>query len=454
MCGLTGFYYPTRKALLAPMQADLNAMTASLQHRGPDAAGTWLDQEGGIALGHRRLAVQDLSPQGSQPMVSATGRRVLVFNGEIYNHHKIRQRLEQAGVSGWRGHSDTETLLAAIEAWGLEQALTACEGMFALALWDRHARCLSLARDRMGEKPLYYGWSGPALLFGSELKALCRHRHWQGEINRVALAAQMSFSYIPEPLCIYQGTHKLEQGCLLQVPAGTAPGSRLESRRWWSLSGQIQSRTAARQAAVADPVAVVNAMESLLGEVVGAQMLADVPLGAFLSGGVDSSLIVALMQQQSGTPIRTFTIGFDEQDFDEAPFARAVAQHLGTRHTELTARPSDALEIIPQLPQLFDEPFSDMSQLPTFLVARLARSQVTVSLSGDGADELFGGYNRYFYAHSLWARMNAVPAPLRRSMAGLIRCARPGQWDRVFGMLKPVTPFRLRFNEPGQKMYK
>lgn len=394
-------------------------MAGTLAHRGPDGAGTWLDAGAGIALGHRRLAVLDPSSAGAQPMVSTCGRHVIAFNGEIYNHLDLREALRlDAAAPEWRGHSDTETLLAAISRWGLRQTLTRCVGMFAFALWDREEQILSLARDRLGEKPLYYGWSGGAFLFGSELKALRAHPAWHGEIDRQALASLLRLGYIPGPHSIFQGFRKLPPGTLLQVTRSSL--STLPApQRYWSL------REVALGGATfpGDEKAAEQQAESLLRQAVRQQMVADVPLGVFLSGGVDSSLVAALMREEGTHPIRTFSIGFREDRYDEARHAREVANYLGTRHTELYVSAELAREAIPGLPRTYDEPFADPSQIPTLLLAQLARPHVTVSLTGDGGDEFFGGYDRYLWGPRIWALFRHLPLALRRSAAALLAAA-------------------------------
>lgn len=452
MCGLTGFYSLSIRRNSTDMQSNLRRMTSTLAHRGPDDGGLWLDHDVGIALGHRRLSILDLSPEGHQPMASQSGRYTLVFNGEIYNHQELRKRLGQECPVHWRGMSDTETLLAAFSVWGIRRTLKACIGMFAIAVWDSATRCLTLARDRLGEKPLYYGWAGQHFLFGSELKALRAHPEWHAAINREAIASQLRLSYIPAPHTIYQNIFKLEPGHLLQITPQTAPGSAMPTEPYWSLPAYIANRQNAP--APKNVREQTDALEHLLADAVRQQMLADVPLGAFLSGGVDSSLVVALMQAQSNRPVKTFTIGYEEESFNEANYAREVARHLGTEHTEYIASPSDALDIIPRLPVLFDEPFSDMSQIPTLLVAQLAKTRVTVSLSGDGADELFGGYNRYFYAQQIWRRLQHLPGFLRSGIAGTLGHLDARQWDKLLTPFSSSLPQRLRFNEPGEKLRK
>ena len=417
MCGIAGFLGGGR---FNPEEASSTArgMADAVAHRGPDDAGVWIDREAEVALAYRRLAVIDPSPAGRQPMQSASGRSVIVFNGEIYNHLDLRRQIEaqRPDALSWRGHSDTETLLAAIECWGLEKALQAATGMFAFAFWDREDRTLCLARDRMGEKPLYYGWQNGMLLFGSELKALAAHPAFEGDVDRDALTLLLRHGYIASPWSIYKGVRKLPAGTYLKVAAGASREQRAgelpEPRRYWSLRDVVAAGQA--QQFEGTPEDAVDALHGLLLQAVRGQMAADVQLGAFLSGGIDSSTVVALMQAQSMRPVRTFAIGFDESEYNEAEHAKAVAGHLRTEHTELYVSARDALNVIPRLPDLFDEPFADSSQIPTFLVAGMARRHVTVALSGDGGDEMFGGYEHYVSTPRLWRWLSNVPAPLRR----------------------------------------
>jgi len=417
------------------MDAQMRAMISALRHRGPDDAGVWLDTDAGIALGHSRLAILDLSENGHQPMVSVSGRHVIVFNGEIYNHVALRRQLQDAKSQplNWRGHSDTETLLAGIEVWGLEETLRKASGMFALALWDRQERALYLARDRLGEKPLYYGWQNGVFIFGSELKAIKAHAAFEAEIDRNAIALLLRLSYIPGPYSIYKGVRKLLPGCFLRLAMGEKSmlpeATTAEPVAYWSFANVVE-KGLDHPFAGSDGDAV-EALDSLLRHSVQQQMVADVPLGAFLSGGVDSSTIVALMHLQSSRRVKTFTIGYNEASYNEAKFAKAVAQHLGTDHTELYVSPQQALDVIPRLPLLFDEPFSDVSQIPTFLVSALTRQHVTVSLSGDGGDELFGGYNRYIGTQRWWDRMQVIPRWTRRLLSHGLMSISPAGWDHV-----------------------
>ncbi|CAN7220994.1 asparagine synthase (glutamine-hydrolyzing) [Devosia sp. LjRoot16] len=455
MCGIAGFLGHGVWQGVEHAKAGLTQMAAAISSRGPDDSGLWVDEGVGVGLAHRRLSIVDLSPAGHQPMHSASGRYVIVYNGEVYNHDEIRRQLDASGlVPNWRGHSDTETLLAGFDAWGIEGTLERCVGMFAFALWDRQERTLTLARDRLGEKPLYYGWQGEgqkaSLIFGSELKALRRHRQFYGEIDRDAISLLMRHNYIPAPYSIYRNIFKLPPGCLLTVRPDDGR-DRPQPRQYWSLPQVAEVGRRNLHQGGADQI--VDELEHLLKQVIGQQMVADVPLGAFLSGGVDSSTIVALMQAQAARPVRTFTIGFDEHGYDEAVHAREVATHLGTNHTELYVSPEEAMAVIPELPTIYDEPFSDSSQIPTYLVSRLARQHVTVSLSGDGGDEVFCGYTRYTATAAAWGKLSAVPRPLRRMGAAGIRAISPAHWDQAArflpGLRKAAMGGRL-----GDKLHK
>lgn len=445
MCGLTGFWIPGGfQGEVARSQ--VLGMANQLHHRGPDDEGIWVDAEPGIALGHRRLSIVDLSPAGHQPMCSSTGRWVLAYNGEVYNHLELRQQLEAANAApAWRGHSDTETLLACVEAWGLERTLQASVGMFAISLWDRQRRELHLARDRIGEKPLYYGWQGNAFLFGSELKALAVHPSFRREVNRDAVALLLRHNYIPAPYSIWKCIGKLQPGTFLTVSAEERDAP---PKSYWSLEAVAEEGQ--RDPFAGDAEAASIELERVLGDAVAAQMVADVPLGALLSGGIDSSTIVALMQARSSRPIRTFSIGFHEKQFDESAHAAAVAAHLRTDHTELFMSAGDVLDAVPRIPAIYDEPFADSSQLPTSLVMSLARRQVTVALSGDGGDETFGGYNRYLLVPKLWRILRTCPAPLRKMLGGVLLSASPRQWDRL------AAPLSRALDQAtiGNKMHK
>lgn len=434
MCGIAGVF-----GAASIDAARIKQMTSTIAHRGPDDEGAWIDEQASIGLGHRRLSIVDLSPSGHQPMMSASGRTVIAFNGEIYNHKQLRDRLDSEKKTAWRGHADTETLLECIDAWGLHQTLERATGMFAIAVWDRASRTLSLVRDRFGEKPLYYGWAGRNFVFGSELKALRSAPGFEGEIDRDALQLYASRAYIPAPLSIYRGIFKLPPGCILEVTRQGASVARgrppaegdrgdVSLRRYWSYRQVVED-------GLADPFRSENealaALDAALGDAIRGQAVADVPVGAFLSGGIDSSTIVALYQKYSDQRVRTFTIGFDDPVLDEAGYARAVATALGTDHSEMYVSAEQVLETIPLMPRIYDEPFADSSQVPTYLVSKFAREQVTVALSGDGGDELFGGYNRYFGAARLWSRMDMVPKPVRAAVGGGLGRIPPAAWDTL-----------------------
>jgi asparagine synthase (glutamine-hydrolysing) len=443
MCGLAGFWTPdhgVRDGL-----ATLTTMTDAIRHRGPDADGHWCDQEAGMFLGHRRLSIIDLTQAGAQPMVSARGRYVISFNGEIYNFRELRTDLEGDDVR-FRGHSDTEVLLAAIERWGVVAALQKCAGMFAIALWDRHDRTLVLARDRIGEKPLYYGWSGRSFLFGSELKALRKHPDWCGEIDRAAIAVYLRHSYIPAPHSIYLGVRKVAPGTIVAI----GPGRQVREERYWSMA-EAAERGTTNPLMIGEADAALE-LERLLQRSVRQQMVADVPLGAFLSGGVDSSLVVAMMQAVSTRPVKTFTMKFNEAKYDESAHARAVACHLKTEHTELTVTPADALSVIPSLPEIYDEPFSDSSQVPTLMVSKLARQHVTVSLSGDGGDEFFGGYPRYTHMIRLWKKLRWSPYPVRVLCAQALQAVPVRAWDTILRRMPESAWAQLFVN--GDRVHK
>ena len=419
MCGIAGFI---GYGSLGVTQVEKAAkdMAASMSHRGPDDEGIWTDWDDEIALAFRRLAVIDLSPKGRQPMQSASKRYWMVFNGEIYNHLELRKKLESSNnAPKWRGHSDTETLLAAIDSWGLEEALRASTGMFALGLWDCREKTLCLARDRMGEKPLYYGEQGGSFLFASELAPITAHPAFKGEVDIDAVAAFMQHDYIPAPLSIYRGVKKLEPGRILAVEKRNGSFQLTESA-YWSLAAAVNTGFANRLVGSGDEI--FAGLEDRLRASVDRQMVADVPVGAFLSGGIDSSLVVALMQDSSSRRVNTFSIGFDASgDNDEAPHAKAVAKHLGTDHTELYVTPKDMLNVIPNMPGIYGEPFADASQIPTCLLTRMARKQVTVALTGDGGDELFGGYTHYPYIEKVGRAILSVPGPARIAAAAVNR---------------------------------
>ncbi len=431
MCGISGFLGGSGFQATADDRVVLASMNDRLVHRGPDDSGIFYDPESKIGLGHRRLSILDVSPLGHQPMSSVGGRYMMVFNGEIYNHLDLREQL-LAGDSkhAWRGRSDTETLLACFEAWGVKRTIELTLGMFAIAVWDRSSRILTLVRDRLGEKPLYYGWHGSgtrrAFLFGSELKAMKAHPSFSAEVDRGAICSLFRHNSIPAPHSIYRGTFKLNPGCLLTVSTHS-PEPEIET--YWSLN---QATNAGLQSPfVGSAEAAVEKLDVLLRDAVKRQMQSDVPLGAFLSGGIDSSLIVAMMQSQSTRPVKTFTIGFDQADYNEAVYAKAVAKHLGTDHTEMYMTSQQAMDVIPRLPKIYCEPFSDSSQIPTLLVSQLARNSVAVSLSGDGGDELFAGYNRYVMTYKQWHRLSRIPRQVRATLAKIIVSISPASWNKV-----------------------
>jgi asparagine synthase (glutamine-hydrolysing) len=461
MCGIAGY--------LSPHNFDVDRvavrMSDAINKRGPDDSGYWWDHDSGIVIAHRRLSILDLSLLGHQPMQSFSGRYVIAFNGEIYNHLDLREEIELNSVthsacdsrlstnklnpSIWRGNSDTETLLRGIELWGFEETLKKSVGMFAIALWDKKTKKLFLARDRIGEKPLYFGWQDKGnrktFLFGSELKALKAHPSFSARVDRASLCLLLRHSYVPSPYSIYEGIQKLEPGRILSVSLGKPEPVII---KFWD-SVEIAKKGLSTPFS-GSPNQAVNALEILTKRAVNQQMLADVPLGAFLSGGVDSSTIVALMQSQSSIPIKTFTIGFNEADFNEAVYAKKIAKHLGTDHTEMYITPNQAIDIIPKIPTLYCEPFADSSQIPTFFLSQLAKQQVTVSLSGDGGDELFCGYNRYRFTAQLWKKLSLVPAPIRQLMAKFITTLSPAAWDG----LGELIPGGKRYASFGDKLHK
>jgi asparagine synthase (glutamine-hydrolysing) len=450
MCGFVGLLGGGVEHGSDGYAALLKRMADTLVHRGPDDSGYWFKADQRIGLGHRRLSIVDLSPAGHQPMESANGRFVIAFNGEIYNHLDIRTELDElVQTPSWRGHSDTETLLAGFEAWGVEATLKKSIGMFAFALWDCGQNTLTVARDRIGEKPLYYGWQGSSdnkvFLFGSELKALKAHPAFAAGIDRGALCLLLRYNYIPAPYSIYEGIAKLEPGCMLSVSLGQ-PEPKIH--KYWDMLEV--ARTGVTKPFSGTPNEAVDVLEFLAKDAVRQQMMADVPLGAFLSGGIDSSTVVALMQAQSTQPIKTFTIGFNEQSYNEAVHAKAVARHLGTQHTELYITSKQAMEVTPLLPKLYCEPFSDPSQIPNFIVSQLARQDVTVSLSGDAGDELFCGYGRYLETDKLWQKLTRVPIIFRASVAKSITSLLPSAWDN----LAPFIPGSGRYSSLGEKMHR
>ena len=492
MCGFSGFL-TTDSSVLSRAQATASSMALAIQHRGPDDLGAWADASAGIALGFRRLSILDLSSAGHQPMRSSSGRFVMTFNGEIYNHTDLRDLLNVTELAQtWRGHSDSETLLACFEAWGLEETLKKTVGMFAIALWDTQTRTLHLARDRFGEKPLYYGWvttassASPAFVFGSELKVLRAYPGFANTVSREALALFMRFTYVPAPYSIYQNIYKLEPGCMLSINTDfctkssknmnsalpqtgklieaahlpTAPSAPLRPpdvqgslrlHRWWSLASVVEAGV---QNQITSDDEALETLEQCLKEAVRMQSLADVPLGAFLSGGVDSSCIVGLMQAQAKSKVKTFTVGFEESGFDESPYARAVAKYLGTEHNELYVSARQAQSVISDLATIYDEPFADSSQIPTHLVCKAARQQVTVALSGDAGDEIFGGYNRYLLGPRIWNRLSMLPYSARQLLGSAIRVVPPTGWDTLFGPVNALLPESKKILRVGTNAHK
>lgn len=444
MCGIAGFWQTKRRSE-GPVEL-LNQMGATLAHRGPDDSGIFHDGTAGIGLAFRRLSILDLSPEGHQPMFSASGRYVIIFNGEVYNFEEIRAEL---GVRQWRGHSDTEVMLEAIERWGLEPAAQRFVGMFAFALWDCQERKLHLVRDRLGIKPLYYGHAGGDFVFASELKAVRQHPGFVAQIDRDSLALYLRHNYVPSPHCIYKGLYKLPPGSILSL---SSPEASPQIDRFWS--GRDVARAGLVSPLRLDDAQAVDQLHDLLLKAIGLRMISDVPLGAFLSGGIDSSTVVALMQAQSSRPVKSFTIGFQEDGYNEATHAKQVARYLGTDHTELYLTPKDALDVVPLLPSMYDEPFSDSSQIPTYLVSKLARSRVTVSLSGDGGDELFGGYNRYLLTKRIWKSLRRFPRFSRKALAASLHSISPARIDRGFRIFRAVLPPKVRHASPGDKVHK
>ena len=450
MCGFGGFLEPQHARSADDLLAIAKEMGARVRHRGPDDSGAWTDPSAGFGVGHQRLSIIDRSAEGHQPMISASGRWVIAYNGEAYNFEALRQGL---GSRAWRGHSDTEVLLAVIEADGVRHAVERVNGMFALAAWDRETRTLVLARDRVGEKPLYYGWQGSTFLFASELKAFAAHPAWAPTHDRGALALFMRLGYIPAPHSAYTGVRKLLPGHLLTLAWPDAERHLTPvPEGYWDVAAVVA-------ASVADPFTgseadATEALDLLLRDAVRSRMVADVPLGAFLSGGIDSSAVVAMMQAQSARPVRTFTIGFHDADYDEAAFAKVVAAQLGTDHTQLYVAPDDARAVIPRLAGMYDEPFADASQIPTHLVSALARHDVTVALSGDGGDELFAGYPRYRNAEEIWPRIAHVPAIARAGLAAVMHGVSESSWNRVLGAMQPVLPRAFRRHDAGRFVHR
>lgn len=443
MCGLSGFIQPKLDKNSA--LRIIKTMTDAIQHRGPDDEGYWLHPNNGLVFGHRRLAIQDLSAAGHQPMFSASKRFTIIFNGEIYNHFELRALLEIENTYHWQGHSDTETLLAGFEHWGIEETIIKAEGMFAFAVFDEHKNTLTLGRDRLGEKPLYYGWQGESFMFASTLSPFKVHPHFLNKIDKNVLALYFRYACVPGEHCIFEGIKKLAAGSLLTM---SMLDKKISIKKYWSLT-QVISKAKAQVFSGSDEDAVEKLSE-LLSRSVKQQMLSDLPLGAFLSGGVDSSTVVALMQAQSSVPINTFSIGFAEDTFDEAKYAKQVAQHLGTNHTELYLSAEDILKTIPLLPTIYDEPFADSSQIPTFLVSKMTKQKVSVALSGDGGDELFAGYNRYLATDRLWSILKKIPLVLRKLLAKFLILLPEAAWDKIASFLF----LSKKFSHIGFKLHK
>jgi asparagine synthase (glutamine-hydrolysing) len=448
MCGIAGYWNISQAESHDYKTSLATQMISALQHRGPDDSGIWIDSHSGVTLAHRRLSIVDLSSSGHQPMISENKRFIIVFNGEIYNFRDLKRQLEDSGVK-FRGNSDTEVMLASFCTWGVQASVERFRGMFAFAVWDQDDQCLYLCKDRTGEKPLYYGLVGDTLVFASELKALTQHPNWTGEIERDALPLYMRYNCIPAPFSIYRGVYKLLPGTIL---AFKHPRSVPVSSTYWSAQDTVVKGL--ENPLNCTDLQAVEQLHSLLKSAIGEQMLADVPLGAFLSGGVDSSLIVALMQQQSSNPVKTFSIGFDESEYNEANYAKNVSQWLKTDHTELYVSSAQSLDVIEKLPNLYDEPFADSSQIPTFLVSQLAKRDVTVSLSGDGGDELFGGYNRYLVGQNIWDKISWIPSKMRQAVASGITVLSPQNWDDVFTKYERILPSKFRAVLPGEKLHK
>jgi len=448
MCGIAGIL---DRSTPQNMTKNLLRMSDTLTHRGPDANGIWVSSEKYLGLAHQRLSILDPSEAGSQPMHSTNGRYVIVFNGEIYNHLKLRIELEKQGRSfNWIGHSDTETLLACFETWGVEDTLVRSIGTFSFALWDKNISTLMLARDRFGEKPLYYGWVGDNFLFGSELKAIKSHPSFHSNIDRNALCLFLRLNYIPAPYSIYEGVKKLLPGNLLSISL-RHPEPKIKAF-WSGIDASLKSKSDPFIGSFGD---AVSSLETLLKDAVSQQMISDVPLGAFLSGGVDSSTIVSMMQAQSMKPIKTFTIGFHDEMLNEAKQAKAISTHLGTEHNELYVTAADIISVIPHLSNLYDEPFADSSQIPTFLVSSLAQKKVKVSLSGDGGDELFAGYNRHQITQNAWKNILSIPTPIKKLSSKVITQISPEKWNHIFKIIEKVTPpIRGRWSNIGDLLHK
>ena len=452
MCGVTGCVAPIGKVSEETLAFWTRNATAALEHRGPDDSGIWIDGQLGVGLGHRRLSIIDVSTFGHQPMISKDGRFVITYNGEVYNFPELRRDLQSANIS-FDGRSDTEVLLAGIVHWGLIDTLLRVNGMFALALWDRSQQRLHLARDRFGQKPLYYGWAGNVFAFGSTLEALRQFPDFCGEIDSSSISLLLRHSNIPAPYTIYKNCWKLMPGTTLTLELDSVKTKSIpQPVKYWSAEDTAISSSSNPISASTNEV--VDTLDSILRTAVGNCMLSDVPLGAFLSGGIDSSIVVSLMQAQSHNPVQTFSIGFSDSEYDEAQYAKNIAKYLGTNHTELYVTAKDAQNVIPELPKIYDEPFADSSQIPTYLVSQLAREQVTVCLSGDGGDELFGGYNRYAWSRNLQLAIKTLPSPFRSWAARNLLSVRPQTWDKVYSKLLKYGPGGRNLTQFGDKLHK
>jgi len=448
MCGIAGFWRNASDRSIDWLEETASAMANTLVHRGPDDSGTWVDPEVGIAFSHRRLSIIDVSNTGHQPMISTDGRYVITYNGEVYNFQELRQQLEKRGHR-FRGGSDTEVMLAAFVQWGVQESVKKFNGMFSFAMWDRRDRLLWLARDRIGEKPLYYGVQNGTFFFASELKAIRAHPYFRPQVDRNALASFLRFSYVPAPWSIYCGIKKLLPGHFISL---SSPTDLTQSKSYWSLEHVLKNHQQNPFSGSKDEAA--EELEDRLIKTVKSRMVSDVPLGAFLSGGIDSSTVVALMQSQSDCSVNTFTVGFHEGDFNEAVYAKNVARHLGTNHTELYVSPKEAMDVIPRLPEMYDEPFADSSQIPTHLISVLARQHVTVALSGDGGDELFAGYNRYILARKHWKLLKSLPLGLRKRLIDVMGLIGSKRFENIYRKFEFALPIKSRISLPAEKYEK
>lgn len=446
MCGFVGFLGSPE--FQGNIKDSIENMTKSLIHRGPDSSGIWICEDRHLALGHTRLAIQDLSKMGQQPMQSFSSRYLIVFNGEIYNHLELRKKINEfhSDQITWRGSSDTETVLSAVEVFGLKAAIEMCSGMFSFALWDNKDHKLILCRDRAGEKPLYYGEVNNSLVFGSELKAIKKFPNFKNELSSFALSNYFQYGYVPSPYSIYEKIYKVEPGTYLEFDLSQSNAIDYKKTKYWSLEKTIKQ---SNQQLFIDTNQAMEILEGSINQAVKSQLISDVPLGVFLSGGIDSSLIAALAQKNSSLPIKTFTIGFENPEFDESKFAADIAKHLGTNHTKYQVSDEDVLNLIPKLPKIYDEPFADSSQIPTYFVCKAAKEEVTVALSGDAGDELFGGYNRYIFSSSIWTKVSWLPKIIRKFIGSLIILIPVSVWDQFKSLL-----FFKDFSLFGNKVHK